>query len=209
MLNLNDFFGEVHENSDRHGWWDDERSTGEILSLIHSELSEALEEYRAARPNVWYACEEAPDSKIHVCEPRDETECLNFGKETECRYRGHKPEGIAVELADAVIRIFDFIGAIGGRLENESTIMDVLADMPEGRKEDCELKFPDFVCTLHYIVSEAYAADNTEKTGQILMTVVAMILCWITKQGIDAEKLILEKHTYNKSRPWRHNGKRC
>lgn len=209
MLNLNEFFGEVHDNSDRHGWWDEERSTGEILSLIHSELSEALEEYRAARPNIWYACEEAQTGEIHICDPKDENECLNFGRESECKYRGHKPEGIAVELADAVIRIFDFIGAIGGHLENVTTITELLADMPETRRADCEQKFPDFLCLLHYIVSEAYGADNAEKAGQILMTVAAMIIYWIVKQGIDAETLILEKHSYNKTRPYKHGNKVC
>ena len=209
MLNLNEFFGEVHDNSDRHGWWDEERSTGEILSLIHSELSEALEEYRAARPNIWYACEEAQTGEIHICDPKDENECLNFGGENECKYRGHKPEGIAVELADAVIRIFDFIGAIGGHLENVTTVTELLADMPETRRADCEQKFPDFLCLLHYIVSEAYGADNAEKAGQILMTVAAMIIYWIVKQGIDAETLILEKHSYNKTRPYKHGNKVC
>lgn len=209
MLNLNEFFNEVHANADAHGWWEDERSVGEILSLIHSELSEALEEYRAGRPNVWYACEEALDSHEHPCQPQDETECLNFGKEAECKYRGHKPEGIAVELADAVIRIFDFIGAIGGHLENTSTITELMADMREERKEDCAQKFPDFLCLLHYIVSEAYGADNAEKAGQILMTAAAMIIYWIFKQGIDVEKLILEKHAYNKNRPYKHGGKVC
>ncbi len=41
------------------------------------------------------------------------------------------------------------------------------------------------------------------------MTVAAMIIYWITKQGIDAEALVLEKHNYNKSRPYKHGGKVC
>lgn len=32
-----------NDNAVAHGWWEDERSIGEIIALIHSELSEALE----------------------------------------------------------------------------------------------------------------------------------------------------------------------
>lgn len=34
---------DAHINSNNHGWWEEERSFGEIVALIHSELSEALE----------------------------------------------------------------------------------------------------------------------------------------------------------------------
>ena len=36
---------EIHENAVAHGWWIEDRDFGEICALIHSELSEALEEY--------------------------------------------------------------------------------------------------------------------------------------------------------------------
>ena len=62
-----------------HGWWEHNRPFGELIALMHSELSEALEAYRAG----------APYDKILY---DDITK---------------SPEGIAVELADAVIRILD------------------------------------------------------------------------------------------------------
>jgi len=36
----------VHEIAKSKGWWDEERSTGEVIALIHSELSEALQALR-------------------------------------------------------------------------------------------------------------------------------------------------------------------
>lgn len=36
----------IHENAQNHGWWDNPRTIPELLVLIHSEVSEALEAYR-------------------------------------------------------------------------------------------------------------------------------------------------------------------
>ena len=44
---------EIHENAVAHGWWDEPRNLLEIAALCHSELSEAVEEYRAGSPMVW------------------------------------------------------------------------------------------------------------------------------------------------------------
>ena len=74
---INEFAREVHENSVRHGWWDEERELPEIIALCHSELSEALEAYRNGEEMVWM--------------------------------NGEKPDGIAVEMCDCIIRILDYL----------------------------------------------------------------------------------------------------
>lgn len=77
---INELVQEAHKNAIDHGWWLDNRSFGEIIALMHSELSEALEEYRNGKQM----------NEVYVIEG--------------------KPEGIPIELADCIIRIFDFCG---------------------------------------------------------------------------------------------------
>lgn len=41
---------EVHETAVDKGWWQEQRGVGEVIALIHSELSEALEADRNGNP---------------------------------------------------------------------------------------------------------------------------------------------------------------
>ena len=41
---------EVHRTAVEHGWWDHERTAGEVLMLMVTELAEAMEAYRDGNP---------------------------------------------------------------------------------------------------------------------------------------------------------------
>ena len=45
-MDLSDLQREAHAIAKAKGWWDEERTFGELIALVHSELSEALEAYR-------------------------------------------------------------------------------------------------------------------------------------------------------------------
>jgi NTP pyrophosphatase (non-canonical NTP hydrolase) len=45
-MSINEMAEAVYDNAKKHGWWDTQRNIPELLCLIHSEVSEALEAYR-------------------------------------------------------------------------------------------------------------------------------------------------------------------
>lgn len=108
-------------NSDAHGWYeglwlgtsDNEREAlaqknfGEVCALFTSEVSEAFEAYRdgdgVADPIKYGYNVEMTDGSSHYV----------FDERPEIDDAVGKPEGVAAELADVFIRIFDFAGAYG------------------------------------------------------------------------------------------------
>lgn len=108
-MSLNELAQEIHQTAVDHGWWEKEPSFGETVALCHAELSEALEEYRSKRPALWYECHDPVlKYEMGVCQP----ECL-YSQISDCEGKGHKPEGVAVEMADCLIRILDWFGHTG------------------------------------------------------------------------------------------------
>lgn len=84
---LRSLANEAFANAKDKGWWElppDDRLFSEKIALMHSELSEALEEWRNghALPEIYYG-------------------------------ENGKPEGVPIELADVLIRIFDTAAAYG------------------------------------------------------------------------------------------------
>lgn len=75
VTDLNALRDECHRTAVEHGFWDEPKHDAVYIALMHSELSEALEELR--------------------------TECPD------------KIDNAGLELADCIIRIFDYCGAKG------------------------------------------------------------------------------------------------
>lgn len=107
---LNNMVKAIHENAVAHGWWEGSRSFPEIIALIHSELSEALEEYRAGRPMLYHICTSSNGETLALCDADIAKHHCGVVDCVECEDYDVKPEGIAVELADALIRILDYCG---------------------------------------------------------------------------------------------------
>lgn len=202
---IKELAAEIHQNAVEHGWWDGNMRYAEAIALIHSEWSEALEEARNGKPLVYRVCLEDPE-EADVCNPKDKSECMMAGRETECKYYGKKPEGIAVELIDGCIRILDYLARCGHFLTQETEDKrraGLSADRFYMQEDAVPPKdFPELISDLHAITSDAY-----RKGSGHLERACGMAMRWVAKQGIDPVKLMIEKHTYNKTRPYKHGKK--
>ena len=108
MQSIKELAKEIHNTSKEKRWWDNgDRNPLEILMLITSELAEAAEEFRNSMPPVYYV---------------DKYTSNVVGEVVDTHYTdnvpaGFKPEGWAVEIADAIIRCLDYTEQQGVDIE--------------------------------------------------------------------------------------------
>ena len=186
-MNYNDLAREAHENAVAHGWWDGERPFAEIIGLIHSELSEALEEYRDGNhlEEIYFSCS---------LDRRACPSCINFPNFELCKF--DKPEGIPVELADVIIRIADYFGRQG------MVLSDIRHHYSPKQKDLMQL-----IADCHSHLSKAYRKPR--RRYKYLKIVVVEIMSFYNRQGLLGviEKAIHRKMAYNKTRPHKHGKK--
>jgi hypothetical protein len=174
----------IHDMAKEKGWWPgglESRNLREMLLLIKSELVEAFEEYRK------------PDIKI-----------------TDV-YHGDsgKPEGFPIEIADAVIRIFDLVGA---SFVLSSNTMDFRVASAEAlRKADLEenhvpKNIGEAIDTAVVMVGNCLTF-NSIVDG--LLPVVGYLFRLCSFHEIDLGVAIETKFVYNATRAFRHGNKRA
>ncbi len=177
-----------------------------MIALVHSEVSEALEDYRNGRkPNaVWYEYQDATHGKVKSSEPEEWVVVNNYtqGKRLE---KG-KPCGIPSELADVCIRIFDIAGRYGwgDELEKQNSAFQGVGDQYKG------FSFAEKLTCVHSDLSQSYLQHrqvNMKNAVYCLAGVLYSIGFIAEEHGIDLDQAIAEKISYNATRPQRHGGK--
>lgn len=170
---------EAKEIADAHGWNNppEDDTTHKINVLC--ELMEAWQLYRAGHEvDDPITCEGAGCQMREVCKQR----CDQY-----------KPYGIAVELADAVLRVLSRTGELSGvikfylKWDGKGTVRAV-----SGGFEGCIYRCMNWTTAI---------LDGYEY-------VAAEIILWCKEHSVPLEDAIRQKMEYNRRRPWRHGGKR-
>lgn len=168
-MNIINMQEDIHQNALCHGWYDDgPRNFYDILGLIHSEWSEALEEVRTGTIKTYY--------KRHEY--------------------GDKPCGYWVELADGIIRLYD-ISEHWGIVAKDINFDNVL----RGRLDSFSLS--QFVGYLHKLTDEFLSTKKLFFPDVI----ISNIFYYAHIHRVDMLGIIMEKHEFNKKRPYKHGGK--
>ncbi len=192
------------------GWWDDclvndqlillkvQALVEEKVALVHSELSEALEDYRIGKMDTIYRADDG------------------------------KPEGFGSELSDVCIRWWDLLGALGKSSNSiasdwsmeryyEGEPIDELIRRANARKSTAwwpGVSAPSAICRLHRGVAETLSAVTLGDGGQMysqraMESSLHEVLAYGHSLGYNMGREIEVKQAFNRTRTHRHGGKRC
>jgi NTP pyrophosphatase (non-canonical NTP hydrolase) len=188
MIDLTLLTQTSYEIAKSKGWWDKERSFAALTLLMQSEISEALEDYRAKKGlnEVWYESSDPLANRV-LAEPSGPND---------------KFCGIPSELADVVIRCCDFAGHYGLELK---TIAVKTSDNFEVALARASLEI-----SKAFDVLDAYGLETDGHRSLVsifLSGAIAHLDAMCVANNIDLGKAIEIKTAFNRTRPQRHGGK--
>lgn len=184
MTTMQELAERAHATAKAKGWYDQPRTVLELVALCHSELSEALEEWRMPT-------------------------AVAFGF-----HDNGKPWGYGVEIADALIRLLDMgeylePGAIGRLFYNCSLSGALKHPMPTLSKS-CST-FPEWIALAHEWLADIGRANRYRPDRNLVDVCFAIsgVVLLAHNASIDLDECIKAKMDYNDTRPHRHGGKRA
>ena len=195
-MNLADLQREAHAIAKDHGWYDTEHTFGDLIALVHSELSEALEAYREWELIPYVRCWQGARYDVH---PADQIHPDN--------HNGTKPVGVASELADVVIRVADMAEHYHWDLDAVS-----IPEPEEWMEFSPPKSFGDWIGLCHIHASDALVKawmppERFQTPSVSLNLVIRTVQRMAAHYGIDLDAAIEAKMEYNRIRSYRHGGK--
>lgn len=196
MGHIADQIQAAHQNAINKGWWVEDRTFGEIIALIQSEVAEALEDFRIPG--------NTPNKKWYEKKYTDETVVMDV----QCD-ETWKPCGIPSELADIIIRIYDACGRYGWADLFEEIFVQMQNLEIQNPDVGVSSRFP-FAHNLTIINGWLIDSFRSQKPWDIvyyLALAAADTRLLAEKHMIDLDRAITEKMAYNATRMQRHGGK--
>lgn len=102
MKNYNELAQEIYEANKAKGFWDKPRSIKELLTLINSELGEAVDAHRKSQRATAHAFQL----------------CVESGDDFVKSFKDHVKDTVEDEIADTLIRVLDMAGGLGIEIDD-------------------------------------------------------------------------------------------
>jgi len=181
---LRDMQREVAEFCEAKGWREEPIAWGEAMALLHTEIAEASDAWRR------WGTADATQAVVHTA-----------GMGT--RLANPKPEGVGSEFADVFIRLLDDADLWGWDLEAAANQVGLFGLYDT---------FLENTNALHTLVGRLSSAGDgaaifggaEELAGAVLVLLRQLSECY----GIDLLAEYERKMAYNRTRPYKHGGKR-
>jgi hypothetical protein len=204
---------QVRDWTVRKGWRGEDvpgRTFGEEASLLHSEVSEAVEAYRVHGLERWVNPLPGVDALIAVDTELFSSDSLSdsdrealqaeYDRQQEgiFDYGGRKPEGVPSEMADTLIRLLDNYAEYGLEPRRTSIAWPVL----EG--------FGNKMAYLHLMISETFEQQINRPAvpfNHRFNGILDFLITFCEGEGINLYDEYIKKMAYNETRSQRHGGK--
>lgn len=164
---------------------DQNKNIPELLMLVITEISEAVEALREKRFAVWKTYDN--HNKIF------NSDCgIERNRSKQVIFEKYIKDTFEDEIADVFIRLFDLCGYLGIDIEKE--IPDAIIKVETDNMMYCLLDITERIINI-------YPEDGRES---VIGYTIAALLAFCNHNNIDIEKHITAKMQYNKTRPKKH-----
>lgn len=172
---------EVREVNTALGWRAEEKTLGDFVALLHTEVGETTEAYRDHR------LADATQQRLHGIDTRTGGPV--------------KPEGVGSELADVVVRLADACDVLGFHLWDRDNELGDVPPFGASIVQHFNIRtFGDWMAWMHrHIVQFQDSLDGS----RLLRAVVTVA----DEFGIDLTFEYERKIAYNRTRPYQHGGR--
>ena len=185
-MNLAELQREAHAIAKDHGWWDEERTFGDLIALVHSELSEALEAYRVCgivdcpheHTEGAGVASELADVVIRVVDMVEGCDIGMHACVAEARTKG-ADDIRALEL--------DSFGSWIAELHGTVTFM--------------------YIAYMRGLYGPSVTEEAWDKLERMTAMFIGQVEVMAAHYGIDLDAAIEAKMEYNRGREYRHGGK--
>jgi NTP pyrophosphatase (non-canonical NTP hydrolase) len=201
---LNNIAVLAHKTAKDKGFWDNERDINELLMLVITELSEAVEADRKGRmANIKYYSDRLDEFRYSANQSL-------LGDEIPSKFEEYKKKSFERyikdtfedEIADAILRVMDLMASLNIRASETGEMMTIKKGLNKYKNNTA--------ASILYLTHSIVEAGNLREQGEHILfedqinVALHLLVYFAEERGIDIQYHLLEKLRYNSQREKLH-----